>query len=127
MVLWYLSLHIISSALYKIGIEAIVVDEKRTLYSCKVNQMGTDIFANLVAAHFLYPNKNYFDFGTALFASCCGRSGEVLGVIIFRNYHFLEFFGKTNHLPEIGSLNQKSVLGHDTVSYVTSKGWFMDF
>ena len=47
--------------------------------------MGTDIYANLVAAHHLYPadkKKIIFDFGTALTASCLSESGETLGVII---------------------------------------------
>lgn len=85
--------HIISSALYKIhGIEAIVVDRKtHSPIHHKSNQMGTDIFANLVAAHFLYPNKKkiILDFGTALTASCVAEDGEVFGSNHrSRNYHF---------------------------------------
>ena len=51
--------HIISSALYKIhGTNAIVVDRKtHSSIHHKSNQMGTDIYANLVAAHFMYPDK----------------------------------------------------------------------
>ena len=77
--------HIISSALYKIhGIEAIVVDRKTTLHSSQVQSNGNRYFANLVAAHFLYPNKKkiILDFEPALTASCVAEDGEVLGVII---------------------------------------------
>jgi type III pantothenate kinase len=51
--------HIISSALYKIHhLEAVIVDRKtQAPIRHKSNQMGTDIYANLVAAHFLYPDK----------------------------------------------------------------------
>ena len=85
--------HIISSALYKIhGIEAIVVDRKtHSPIHHKSNQMGTDIFANLVAAHFLYPNKkeNYFRFRNCAYCKLCSRRWRSFGRNHrSRNYHF---------------------------------------
>ena len=48
------------------------------------NQMGTDLYANAVAAHYLYPNqkKIIIDFGTALTLTGVSETGEMLGVII---------------------------------------------
>ena len=116
----------ISSALYKIhGLEAVIVDRKtHSPVHHKSNQMGTDIYANLVAAHFLYPDKKkiILDFGTALTASCIDKDGEVLGVIIAPGIitSLNSLVKQTAQLPEIELTKPKSVLGHDTVSCMTS-------
>lgn len=118
--------HMISSALQKIhGIEAIIVDRKtKTPVFHKSNQMGTDIYANLVAAHFLYPNKKkiIIDFGTALTASCVAEDGEVLGVIIAPGIitSLNSLVKQTAQLPEIELTKPKTVLGSDTISCMTS-------
>ena len=118
--------HDISSALYKIhGLEAVIVDRKtHSPVHHKSNQMGTDIYANLVAAHFLYPYKKkiILDFGTALTASCIDKDGEVLGVIIAPGIitSLNSLVKQTAQLPEIELTKPKSVLGHDTVSCMTS-------
>lgn len=118
--------HMISSALQKIhGIEAIIVDRKtKTPIFHKSNQMGTDIYANLVAAHFLYPNKKkiIIDFGTALTASCVAEDGEVLGVIIAPGIitSLNSLVKQTAQLPEIELTKPKTVLGSDTISCMTS-------
>lgn len=118
--------HDISSALYKIhGLEAVIVDRKtHSPVHHKSNQMGTDIYANLVAAHFLYPDKKkiILDFGTALTASCIDNDGEVLGVIIAPGIitSLNSLVKQTAQLPEIELTKPKSVLGHDTVSCMTS-------
>ena len=118
--------HDISSALYKIhGLEAVIVDRKtHSQVHHKSNQMGTDIYANLVAAHFLYPDKKkiILDFGTALTASCIDKDGEVLGVIIAPGIitSLNSLVKQTAQLPEIELTKPKSVLGHDTVSCMTS-------
>ena len=118
--------HDISSALYKIhGLEAVIVDRKtHSPVHHKSNQMGTDIYANLVAAHFLYPDKKkiILDFGTALTASCIDKDGEVLGVIIAPGIitSLNSLVKQTAQLPEIELAKPKSVLGHDTVSCMTS-------
>lgn len=118
--------HDISSALYKIhGLEAVIVDRKtHSPVHHKSNQMGTDIYANLVAAHFLYPDKKkiILDFGTALTSSCIDKDGEVLGVIIAPGIitSLNSLVKQTAQLPEIELTKPKSVLGHDTVSCMTS-------
>ena len=118
--------HDISSDLYKIhGLEAVIVDRKtHSPVHHKSNQMGTDIYANLVAAHFLYPDKKkiILDFGTALTASCIDKDGEVLGVIIAPGIitSLNSLVKQTAQLPEIELTKPKSVLGHDTVSCMTS-------
>ncbi len=118
--------HDISSALYKIhGLEAVIVDRKtHSPVHHQSNQMGTDIYANLVAAHFLYPDKKkiILDFGTALTASCIDKDGEVLGVIIAPGIitSLNSLVKQTAQLPEIELTKPKSVLGHDTVSCMTS-------
>ena len=118
---------IISNALYKIHrIEPILVN--RATPSGVVHtshQMGTDIYANLVAAHHLYPNdkkKIILDFGTALTASCIDEAGKVQGVIIAPGIitSLNALVGQTAQLPEIELVPPKSVLGNDTVSCMVS-------
>ena len=118
--------HLISSAMYKIhGIDAVIVDRKTpSPVHHKSNQMGTDIYANLVAAHFLYPGKKkiILDFGTALTTSCIDENGDVLGVIIAPGIitSLNSLVKQTAQLPEIELTKPKSVLGNDTVSCMTS-------
>ncbi|WP_300674948.1 type III pantothenate kinase [Soonwooa sp.] len=116
----------ISSAVEKIhGKKPILVD--RTTPSgvqAKSKQMGTDIYANLVAAHNLYPAKKkiVLDFGTALTASCVTETGETLGVIIAPGIitSLNSLINQTAQLPEIELKKPKSVLGLDTVTCMQS-------
>lgn len=90
----------------------------------KSKQMGTDIYANLVAAHNLYPGKKkiIIDFGTALTASCLSEKGETVGVIIAPGIisSLNSLVGQTAQLPEIELVKPKTVLGLDTVSCMQS-------
>lgn len=90
----------------------------------KSKQMGTDIYANLVAAHHLYPERKkiIFDFGTALTASCVAETGETLGVIIAPGIitALNSLIKDTAQLPEIELIKPKTVLGLDTVSCMQS-------
>lgn len=90
----------------------------------KSKQMGTDIYANLVAAHTLYPDKKkiIFDFGTALTGSCINENGETLGVIIAPGVitALKSLTQDTAQLPEIELVRPNSVLGLDTVSCMQS-------
>ena len=90
----------------------------------KSKQMGTDIYANLVAAHHLYPKgkKIIFDFGTALTASCIDEKGEALGVIIAPGIitSLNSLIHDTAQLPEIELIKPKKVLGLDTVACMQS-------
>ena len=118
--------HDISRAIEKIhGKKPVIVD--RTTHSevqPKSKQMGTDIYANLVASHYLYPGKKkiILDFGTALTASCIDEKGETLGVIIAPGIitSLNSLVGQTAQLPEIELVKPKRVLGLDTVSCMQS-------
>lgn len=87
-------------------------------------QMGTDIYANLVAAHHLYPNRKkiILDFGTALTASCLDEKGNTLGVIIAPGIitSLNALIQQTAQLPEIELVKPKSVLGLDTITCMQS-------
>ena len=116
----------ISRAIYRIhGSKPVIVD-RNTLseVEAKSKQMGTDIYANLVAAHHLYPKKKkiIFDFGTALTASCVDETGETLGVIIAPGIitALNSLIKDTAQLPEIELIKPKTVLGLDTVSCMQS-------
>jgi len=117
---------VMSSAIRKIhGMVPVIVD--RTTSSgvqAKSKQMGTDIYANLVAAHHLYPDRKkiVLDFGTALTASCIAESGETLGVIIAPGIvtALNSLISHTAQLPEIELKKPKSVLGLDTVTCMQS-------
>ena len=86
--------------------------------------MGTDIYANLVAAHNLYPRnkKIILDFGTALTASCLTEKGETVGVIIAPGIitSLNSLIKGTAQLPEIELVKPKSVLGLDTITCMQS-------
>ncbi|AZI67027.1 type III pantothenate kinase [Kaistella daneshvariae] len=116
----------ISRALQKIhGKKPVVVDRNTPSgVQPKSKQMGTDIYANLVAAYHLYPHgkKIIFDFGTALTASCIDENGETIGVIIAPGIitALNSLIHDTAQLPEIELVKPKSVLGLDTVSCMQS-------
>lgn len=118
--------HDVSRAIKKLHErEPILVDRNSPSgVHAKSKQMGTDIYANLVAAHQLYPNgiKIILDFGTALTASCVNENGETLGVIIAPGIitSLKSLVGETAQLPEIELTKPHSVLGHDTVSCMQS-------
>lgn len=90
----------------------------------KSKQMGTDIYANLVAAHNMYPDRKkiVLDFGTALTASCVAENGETLGVIIAPGIvtALNSLISQTAQLPEIELVKPKTVLGLDTVTCMQS-------
>lgn len=104
----------------------IIVDRNTTSeVEPKSKQMGTDIYANLVAAHHLYAQnkkKIIFDFGTALTASCIDEQGSTIGVIIAPGIitALNSLIHDTAQLPEIELVKPKSVLGLDTVTCMQS-------
>lgn len=107
------------------GIKATLVDRNTpSQVEAKSKQMGTDIYANLVAAHHLYPDRKkiVLDFGTALTASCVAEDGQTLGVIIAPGIitALNSLVGQTAQLPEIELVKPKTVLGLDTVSCMQS-------
>lgn len=117
---------VISAAIKKIHHILPIIVDRNTVSGVlpKSKQMGTDIYANLVAAHHLYPQgkKIIFDFGTALTASCIDEKGEALGVIIAPGIvtSLNSLIHDTAQLPEIELIKPKTVLGLDTVSCMQS-------
>lgn len=116
----------VKKALKKIhGLKPMVVDRDTPggiiQYS---KQMGTDLYANAVAAHHLgYPGKKIIiDFGTALTFLAIDENGEVTGVIIAPgiNTALNSLVGETAQLPEIELIAPKTVLGRDTVTCMQS-------
>lgn len=87
-------------------------------------QMGTDLYANAVAAHNLYPPKKkiVIDFGTALTFLAINEEGEVTGVSIAPgiNTALNSLVGETAQLPEIELVVPDTVLGRDTVTCMQS-------
>lgn len=118
--------HDISRAIEKIHHRKPILVDRDTPseVQAKSKQMGTDIYANLVAAHKIYPGnkKIILDFGTALTASCIDENGETLGVIIAPGIitSLNSLIHQTAQLPEIELTKPKSVLGLDTVSCMQS-------
>lgn len=105
--------------------ESILVSrDTPSMVNPKSKQMGTDIYANLVAAQSLYPDRKkiIFDFGTALTASCLDEEGQTLGVIIAPGIitSLNSLIKGTAQLPEIELSKPNSVLGLDTVSCMQS-------
>lgn len=117
---------VMSSAIKKIHyISPIIVDRNTPSgVQAKSKQMGTDIYANLVAAHNMYPDRKkvILDFGTALTASCVAESGETLGVIIAPGIvtALNSLISQTAQLPEIELVKPKTILGLDTVTCMQS-------
>ena len=117
---------VVSSAIKKIHQKLPVVVDRNSPSGVipKSKQMGTDIYANLVAAHNLYPGKKkiILDFGTALTASCLSENGETLGVIIAPGIitSLNSLIHDTAQLPEIELVKPKTVLGLDTISCMQS-------
>ncbi|SHK11940.1 type III pantothenate kinase [Epilithonimonas mollis] len=117
---------VVASAIKKIHSKIPVIVDRNTASGVipKSKQMGTDIYANLVAAHNLYPKqkKIILDFGTALTASCLAENGETLGVIIAPGIvtSLNSLIQGTAQLPEIELVKPKSVLGLDTISCMQS-------
>lgn len=116
----------VASAIEKLHLKKPILVDRNTPsgVQAKSKQMGTDIYANLVAAQNLYPNRKkiVIDFGTALTASCVTESGETLGVIIAPGIitSLNSLINQTAQLPEIELKKPKSVLGNDTVTCMQS-------
>ncbi len=116
----------ITRAIQKLHQRKPVIVDRATVSAVipKSRQMGTDIYANLVAAHHLYPGRKkiIFDFGTALTASCLDEEGSTVGVIIAPGIitSLNSLIHDTAQLPEIELVKPKSVLGLDTVSCMQS-------
>ncbi|HKK78278.1 MAG TPA: type III pantothenate kinase [Phaeodactylibacter sp.] len=81
-------------------------------------ELGTDLFANAVAAHYLYERDCIVvDFGTALTFTSIDRHGELLGVAIAPGLKtsISALFQKTAQLPEVPLELPDSAIGKNTV------------
>lgn len=110
---------IVSRSLEEIhGIKPMIVDRNTPSSVLQhSNQMGTDLYANAVAAHGLYPGKKLvIDFGTALTVLGIDETGEVMGVIIAPGVitSLKALIEDTSQLPDIELIQPKSVLGKNT-------------
>jgi type III pantothenate kinase len=73
---------VMSAAIKKIhDIHPVIVDRNTPSgVQAKSKQMGTDIYANLVAAHNMYPTgKKLFWISERTYSELCCESGETLG------------------------------------------------
>lgn len=88
------------------------------------NQMGTDLYANAVAAHYLYEKRKKIivDFGTALTLIAVDERGKLLGVIIAPGVitSLNALVGNTAQLPDIELIKPKAILGKDTETCMQS-------
>lgn len=115
----------VSNSLNKIHkIKPVIVDRNsKSNIQHTSKQMGTDLFANAVAAHELYQGKKIVvDFGTALTFTGIDENGKTMGVAIAPGIKtaLKSLVGETAQLPEIEIKEPESVLGFDTVSCMQS-------
>lgn len=108
-----------------LSIKPLVVSrETPSVVTHSSNQMGTDLYANAVAAHYLYPRgkKIIIDYGTALTLTAIDAEGKVLGVIIAPGVmtSLNALVGNTAQLTDVEVAKPKSLLGSDTVTCMQS-------
>lgn len=105
-------------------VEPLVVDrDTPSQVSHNSRQMGTDLYANAVAAHYFYKGKKIIiDFGTALTFTAIDENGKTMGVSIAPGVvtALNSLVGQTAQLPEIDLIAPAFVLGKDTVSCMQS-------
>lgn len=85
------------------------------------NELGTDLFANAVAAHHLFKKDCIIvDFGTALTFTVVSKEGELLGVNIAPGLKtaIQALVGTTSQLPEVYLTLPKSAIGKNTNSAI---------
>lgn len=113
------------NSLYKIhGVKPVVVDRNsNSRIQHTSQQMGTDLFANAVAAHEYYDGKKIIiDFGTALTFTGIDETGKTMGVAIAPGIKtaLKSLVSETAQLPEIEITAPERTLGFDTVSCMQS-------
>lgn len=87
------------------------------------NELGTDLYANALAALKLYQcNCVVVDFGTALTFTVVNKTGQLLGVSIAPGLKTAVYslFQKTAQLPEVPLSFPPSALGKDTIHAIQS-------
>lgn len=105
-------------------IEPLFVDRSsKAKISHTSKQMGTDLFANAVAAHEFYEGKKIVvDFGTALTFTGIDEKGTTLGVSIAPGVitSLNSLVNATAQLPQITIENPHRILGFDTLTCMQS-------
>ncbi|WP_185867050.1 type III pantothenate kinase [Blattabacterium cuenoti] len=119
--------NIVEQSLYEIHkIKPIIVDRNSASpikhYS---HQLGTDLYANAIAAYTLYNNRNttlVVDFGTALSLTCIDKHGNLQGIIIAPgvNSSLSALIGNTAQLYQIELKKPTSILGLYTETCIQS-------
>ncbi|AGW85911.1 Type III pantothenate kinase [Blattabacterium sp. (Nauphoeta cinerea)] len=119
--------NIVEQSLYEIHkIKPIIVDRNSASpikhYS---HQLGTDLYANAIAAYTLYNNQDptlVVDFGTALSLTCIDKYGNLQGVIIAPgiNTSLTALIGNTAQLSQIELKKPPSILGQYTETCIQS-------
>ncbi|WP_207573366.1 type III pantothenate kinase [Blattabacterium sp. DPU] len=90
------------------------------------HQLGTDLYANAIAAYTLYKDQNttlVVDFGTALSFTCIdNKYGNIKGIIIAPgiNSSLTALIGNTAQLSKIKLKKPPSILGKDTETCIQS-------
>ena len=115
----------IKDALEKLHLcKAIVVDRNTpSVVSHHSKQMGTDLYANAVAAQIGYEGKKVvIDFGTALTFTGVDENGQIMGVIIAPgvNTSLNALIGDTAQLSDIVLEKPSVILGKDTQTCMQS-------
>ena len=91
------------------------------------NQMGTDLYANAVASHYLYPNqkKIIIDFGTATTYDVLKKGVYIGGGILPGiDMSINALYGNTAKLPRVKFTTPSSVLGTDTMKQIQAAIFF---
>ncbi|MEQ8706691.1 MAG: type III pantothenate kinase [Phaeodactylibacter sp.] len=114
-------------SLHLFGREALMVSpemyQNLRLKLDRAEELGTDLFANAVAAHYLHQQDCIIvDFGTALTFTVVDKSGQLLGVSIAPGLKtaIRSLFQKTAQLPEVPLEMPASAIGKDTVHAIQS-------
>ncbi len=87
------------------------------------SELGSDLFANALAAHMLYQDHAIVvDFGTALTFTMVNREGEILGVCIVPGLKTAvrALFSNTSLLPEVKLELPETVIGKNSLHSIRS-------
>lgn len=108
--------NIVKEALHKIHKIIPIIVDRYTPSSVKhqSHQLGTDLYANSVAAHILHKeNSLVIDFGTALSLTCVDKAGQFRGVVIAPgvNTALNALINNTAQLSQIELQKPPTVLG----------------
>lgn len=115
-----LSLHLFGRKALMVAPE---IYERLKLKIDRPEELGTDLFANAVAAHYLHRQDCIIvDFGTALTFTVVDKNGQLLGVSIAPGLKTAigALFQKTAQLPEVPLELPASAIGKDTVHAIQS-------